>query len=145
MTVPTVYSELAALDLEPVIVLPRDISLRRAASAMATTSTTAVLIDGTPVRILTERDVVRAMASGRTGDDLAREVATPDPLVIPERGTVLEAAETMVHHHIGHLVIVDEELHPIAIVSARRVADALLCTLERPPWIGALRVALRIM
>ncbi len=86
----------------------------------------AVVSDyGRMIGILTERDILRAVA-GRTHSSEARvrEWMTPDPITAPPDMRVEEAARTMLAHGFRHLPVVDRD-GVVGVVSLRRVAGAL--------------------
>ena len=70
----------------------------------------AVVLDGGRlIGILTERDVLRAVA-GRvhSSDARVREWMTEDPIVAGEETTAAESLETMMMHGFRHLPIVED-------------------------------------
>ena len=85
----------------------------------------AVVLDGGRlIGILTERDVLRAVA-GRvhSSDARVREWMTEDPIVAGEETTAAESLETMLMHGFRHLPIV-EDGRVVGIVSMRDVMAA---------------------
>ena len=85
----------------------------------------AVVLDGGRlIGILTERDVLRAVA-GRvhSSDARVREWMTADPIVAGEETTAAESLETMMMHGFRHLPIV-EDGRVVGIVSSRDVMAA---------------------
>ena len=85
----------------------------------------AVVLDGGRlIGILTERDVLRAVA-GRvhSSDARVREWMTADPIVAGEETTAAESLETMMMHGFRHLPIV-EDGRVVGIVSIRDVMAA---------------------
>ena len=85
----------------------------------------AVVLDGGRlIGILTERDVLRAVA-GRvhSSDARVREWMTEDPIVAGEETTAAESLETMMMHGFRHLPIV-EDGRVVGIVSIRDVMAA---------------------
>jgi CBS domain-containing protein len=85
----------------------------------------AVVLDGGRlIGILTERDVLRAVA-GRvhSSDARVREWMTEDPIVAGEETTAAESLETMMMHGFRHLPIV-EDGRVVGIVSMRDVMAA---------------------
>ena len=83
----------------------------------------AVVLDyGRLIGILTERDLLRAVA-GRTHSSEARvrEWMTADPVCASESTPAAEAAQTMLEQGFRHLPVVEDE-QAVGIVSIRDVA-----------------------
>ncbi len=103
-------------------IAPED-TLAEAAQSMADQNVgSAVVLDhGRLIGILTERDLLRAMA-GRVhpSEGRVREWMTGDPVVAAESTTAAEAARTMLEHGFRHLPVVDGE-RTLGIVSLRDV------------------------
>ena len=80
-----------------------------------------VLEHGRLIGILTERDLMRAVA-GRvhSSDARVREWMTGDPVVASETTSAGEAARTMLEHGFRHLPVVEED-RMLGIVSLRDV------------------------
>jgi CBS domain-containing protein len=101
--------------------------LAEAARRMHDRSVGAVLvIEQERVRgILTERDVLRAVALGRVeGTDVAQWM-TRDPETIEPSDTTALAASIMIHGGFRHLPVVDG-LAPVGIVSIRDLMRVVL-------------------
>jgi CBS domain-containing protein len=105
-----------------VSVAPED-TLGEAAQLMAEQNVgSAVALDhGRLIGIVTERDLLRAMA-GRVhpSDGRVREWMTADPIVASPSTTTNEAARLMLEHGFRHLPVVDGE-RTLGIVSLRDV------------------------
>jgi CBS domain-containing protein len=83
----------------------------------------AVVTDyGRLIGILTERDVLRAVA-GRvhSSEATVREWMTPDPVTVSQDTTAEEAAQIMLEKDFRHLPVVEGE-RAIGVVSIRDVA-----------------------
>jgi CBS domain-containing protein len=109
-----------------VTVAPED-TLGEVAQKMveAKTGSVAVLDYGRLVGILTERDMLKAMA-GRvlTSDARAREWMTADPITAEPDLSLEEAQSIMLSHGFRHLPVV-ERGGVVGIVSLRRVVAAI--------------------
>jgi CBS domain-containing protein len=109
-----------------VSVAPED-TLGEAAQKMveAKTGAVAVLDFGRLVGVLTERDMLKAMA-GRilTSDARAREWMTPDPITATPDTPLEDAQETMLSHGFRHLPVM-EGSRVVGIVSLRRCVAAM--------------------
>ncbi len=49
----------------------------------------------------------------------ARDVMTPDPVTLDADSSMIDVAVTMKNHHIGDVILVDAERHPVGIVTDR--------------------------
>ena len=79
----------------------------------------AVVLSGDSVSgILTERDVLRAVATGRVEGTLVAAWMTRDPETIETSETTSHAAAVMIHGGFRHLPVV-EDGKPVGIVSIR--------------------------
>ena len=79
----------------------------------------AIVLSGDTVSgILTERDVLRAVATGRVEGTLVAAWMTRDPETIEASETTSQAAAVMIHGGFRHLPVVDGG-KPIGIVSIR--------------------------
>lgn len=85
-----------------------DTTLRDCARVMANESIGAVLVHGPhgPAGVLTERDIVAALAEGAHADrDRARDFMTADIDGVPETTSITEAAREMLRNEIRHLAM----------------------------------------
>jgi len=80
---------------------------------------------GRMIGILTERDLMRAMA-GRvhTSEARVREWMTEDPVTVPPDTPLDEASQTMLDRNFRHLPVV-EDGRVVGVVSLRRVVAAM--------------------
>jgi CBS domain-containing protein len=88
-----------------------DESLPQVAQRMVERDVGAVIVmeAETLVGILTERDVLRAVAAGITGDTLVSEWMTRDPETMEPSDTTAHAAVLMIHGGFRHLPLVEGE------------------------------------
>lgn len=104
-------------------------TLRGAATALADNLVGALVV-GHPedvVGIVSERDLVRAVAEGLdVDDDRVRDVMSEPVETIDEDATIAEAARKMLRDEIRHLVVVDDGGTAIGIVSMRDVLAAAM-------------------
>jgi CBS domain-containing protein len=79
---------------------------------------------GRMIGILTERDLLRAMA-GRvhTSEARVREWMTEDPVTVPPETSLEDASQLMLERNFRHLPVVDGG-RVVGVVSMRRVVQA---------------------
>jgi len=71
------------------------------------------------VGVISERDIIRAIASGRTLTIPVDEVCTKRVITVHGNSDVAEAAKAMNKNKIRHVVVVDGNGKPIGVVSMR--------------------------
>ena len=116
MTELSTVAEVMARDL---LMVEQTTSLVGAAVAMTGRSVGAVLVvaDGRLTGILTERDVLRAVASGSIDGNVA-DWMTRSPETVDTDETTQQAAVVMIHGGFRHLPVIDGG-RPVGIVSIR--------------------------
>ena len=105
-----------------ITVAPED-TLGEVAERMTGKNVGAVIVKdhGRLIGILTERDMLRAMAARvHTSDARVRSFMTLDPITAPPDMDLEEAAKVMLDHGFRHLPVLDGET-VMGIVSLRRV------------------------
>jgi len=75
--------------------------------------------DGQLVGVISERDIIRVIASGRTLSTPVMEVCTKNVVTVRANSDVAEAAKAMNRHRIRHVVVVDDSDKPVGVVSMR--------------------------
>ena len=112
---------------KPVIVIGKNNTIREAAKEMVEKGVGSLVVvdeEGKVVGIITERDVVRAVADGKDLETPVSEIMTPDVLTVSPETSVLKAIEMMKMHNVRHLpVATDEEV--VGMVSLRDLAFAV--------------------
>ena len=111
---------------EFITVAPED-TLGEVAAKMTGLNVGAVVVKdfGRLVGILTERDMLKAMAARvHTSEARVRQWMTADPVTASPDLPVEEASQIMLDHGFRHLVVVDGS-QVLGIVSLRRVVAAL--------------------
>ncbi|MFI9628247.1 cyclic nucleotide-binding/CBS domain-containing protein [Streptomyces sp. NPDC052042] len=102
-------------------------TLRQAARLMSVRRVGAAVVldqDHSGLGILTERDILDAVGSGRNPDvETAAAHTTTDVVFAAPTWTLEEAAEAMTHGGFRHLIVLDDR-GPVGIVSVR---DILRC------------------
>jgi signal-transduction protein with cAMP-binding, CBS, and nucleotidyltransferase domain len=133
----------ADLQLAPPVWLDEHATLLDVARMM-TSAGVSVVIVGRDAAIVTERDLVRALACDRAHDVLAVQVATHDTLRCPPSRSVVGALAEMLQSGLRHLVIVDPCGVPSAVLTLGAAAAAVLEASAVPTWLSALRIVLRV-
>jgi CBS domain-containing protein len=85
-----------------------------------------VLDAGRPVGIMTERDLMRAVARGLHGDAVVAEYMTTDPETIEPDDTTQHAAVLMIHGGFRHLPVVEGD----DVVGILSIRDLMRIALE---------------
>ena len=103
-----------------VFAVARGLRLREAATQMAERGVgAAIVLDGERlIGILTERDVLRAVASDRDASATVDDCMTRHPEVVEPSDTTDHAAALMIHGGFRHLPVVDGD-RVVGIVSIR--------------------------
>ena len=101
--------------------------LRDAAKKMNENNVGSVVVvdDGKVVGILTERDLVRAVASGVPLDAPVGRIASRN-LITARRGeSILTVGMKMIEHQIRHIPVVDDDGKVVGVLSIRDVLRQL--------------------
>jgi CBS domain-containing protein len=117
-----------------------DDTLAEAARKMWKQQTGSLLVmdDDDLVGILTERDILKAVASGAKMDDVRiSEVMTKDLLTVGPQASLREAAKIMADRWIRHLPVVDGG-KVVGVLSQRDLAGVLAGALNEPEALTAL-------
>jgi signal-transduction protein with cAMP-binding, CBS, and nucleotidyltransferase domain len=133
----------ADVELGQTVVLASTASVGDAARALLVHGCGAVLVGGTEA-ILTEHDIVRAVAHGRDDGSPAALIATPHPLAVHCHTTIVEALTMMLRMGVRSLVVVDDHHQAIGILGMPTALDAILSPIDGPTWLPALRLALQV-
>jgi CBS domain-containing protein len=117
-----------------------DDTLTEAARKMWNQQTGSLLVmDGDDlVGILTERDILKAVAAGARLDEVRiSEVMTKDIITVGPQTTLREAAKNMADRWIRHLPVVDGG-KVVGVISQRDLAGVLAGALNEPEALTAL-------
>lgn len=120
---------MSAVTGDPVARVPRDATIADVARAMVACDVGAIVIgdDPRPTALVSERDVVRAVAAGRhTATDPATDVASTGLAWCDADATVDEVAAQMADRYIRH-VLVERDGRLAGIVSARDLLGVYSC------------------
>jgi CBS domain-containing protein len=110
------------------LVVEPSLPLSDAAERMATRNVGAVLVNegGRLVGILTERDILRAVARGLQEDTLVEHCMTRDPETLDPDDSTEHAAVLMIHGGFRHLPVMEGD----EIVGILSIRDLMSLTLE---------------
>jgi PAS domain S-box-containing protein len=127
-------SNLAQIIQRHPLTLPLETPIQAAIEAMNRTQSSCVLVTEQQrlVGILTERDVVRVVASGvgLQTTNLAEGMTNPVfTLQESELEDIVEVSRQLQQHHVRHLPIVDQHEQPIGIVTVTSI-QRVLCELS---------------
>ena len=75
--------------------------------------------DSKLVGVISERDIIRVIASGRSLNVAVDEVCTRGVVTVRAGSDVAEAAKAMNKNRIRHVVVVDDKDKPLGVVSMR--------------------------
>ena len=117
-------------DLPPgrLLSVPPDERLSEVARQMRVedSDSVAVMVEGRLVGIITERDLVRAIADGvNPKQATAGVIMTPDPVTAGAEEDVSVVALRMMSLGVRHLPVVDAGGNPIGLLSARNLVAVL--------------------
>lgn len=133
----------AAMRLPPPVWLDEHATLQDVARMMTSAAVSAVIV-GRDAAIVTERDLVGALARGEPPGTRAVEIATHDTTRYPQGGAVVGALAEMLQAGVRHLVIVDADAVPCAVLPLSAAAAFVLDAASVPTWVSALRIVLRV-
>ena len=113
---------IAMLTGDSVVRVPADATLADVAKALADGELGAVVVgnDIRPAALVSERDVVRAVAAGRDPAEVkALDVASTDLVWCDVESSVDEVAGKMMDRYIRHVLVEEQDGTLVGIVSAR--------------------------
>jgi CBS domain-containing protein len=121
------------------LVLRRDATLREAVRVMADHNIGLLPIvddEGRPLAVISERDVVRALAAGASLDSPVLATARRRPLItVTPDADIYEAMVKMRRGGVRHLLVVDREGRLVGVVSIRDfMRDDVLAYLGFKAW-----------
>ena len=132
-----------AIRLPPPLWLDDEATVRDVAGIMCRAGISAVII-GPDASIVTERDVVRALAEGDVPDAAAIRFASAGTLTVGLATPVVDALARMLHAGVRHAVVVDALGVPCAVLPLAAAAAVVLDASDVPNWLSALRIVLRL-
>jgi CBS domain-containing protein len=126
--------------IEPVWRVEPSLRLSEAARLLVESEVDTLWVDTTPPCELTALDIVGALGH-ELGPDASVADAARTLLAVDAETLVEDAVSTMVQSRRRSLVVIDRGGTVLGVV---RLSVALAVLLHGPPWLGALRIALRI-
>lgn len=91
--------------------------------------------------IVSERDIVRAVAESLPLDEPVENVMAPDPFVVDPEVSVADAASVMREQQVRHLPVVSSEGDFVGVISVRDLLSAAVRESRggpAPEWAGGL-------
>jgi CBS domain-containing protein len=121
------------------LVLQRNATLQETVRIMAERNVGLLPIvddEGRPLAVISERDVIKALAAGASLDDMALAAARREPLItVTPDVDVHEALVKMRRGGVRHLLVVDKEGRLVGVVSIRDfMRDDVLSYLGFKAW-----------
>jgi CBS domain-containing protein len=132
---------------KPLLTITSDKTILDAARMMVSNNTGFLVIlkpaDQTElVGVISERDIIRALASEMSLDTKASDVGTRNVVTVRAKADVAEAAKAMNRNRIRHVVVVDDYEKPVGVVSMRDLVGeratlkAILQSHEKEVFLG---------
>ena len=143
LSVTHLHSPVGDLVSRPAVHVSRDDSITHVAQIMWANGVSAVLVGTGHGSIVTEHDLVAAVASDCPSDVRIDEVATVSPVSVPSDTDIVDAAALMLNEDVRHLIV---EFHDGSdgVVSIREISAALLQAAKPDVWLSALRIKVPI-
>jgi CBS domain-containing protein len=124
----------AELALQAAVCVPERASLAEAALGMKDHAVSSVFFGGPPYRILTERDLTRALATGKSPQSPAADAASSHLVAAAPTLRVGRAAASMVRNGIRHLPVVNADGLVIGVLDMEAVFRILLRQADLTMW-----------
>ena len=121
---PDVHITIADLRLPAPVSVPRTATVGEAAGAMRNAGVSCVLVGEEPSWVVTERDLVGALAAGRGPAAAVAEVSSTAPVWVTPGTHLPDGFRMMARHRVRHLVVVAEDGRPCAVVALEDLLPA---------------------
>lgn len=121
---------LGSLDLGPLTIVSELDSLEFVAETFVRRGTSCAMLNESPFRVVTERDLAAAWAQNRSATDNVALIASDNPYWASLETTVAEAAALMMRVGIRHLVVLDFDGRPTGVVSMIELFSILVHSQE---------------
>ncbi|GAB4138491.1 CBS domain-containing protein [Thermopirellula anaerolimosa] len=118
----------ARLVTAPAVSVTPDMALNRVLEVMRDYRVSAVTLEdsGKTVGIFTERDALRAMASGEDGGEPIRRFASPCPLMVTKSEPISQAVSKMSANGYRHLPLADDDGRVVGMVDVMSIISWLV-------------------
>ncbi len=126
----TFYETISKMKLAKVVTVKENETIKSIVNTLVTRNIGSIIVvhdDNTVAGILTERDVMLKLAlNNDLADHPVSEIMTEEPLCLHKEDEIAYILNNM---HVGgyrHIPIVDDNNHPISVVSIRCVMDYII-------------------
>lgn len=133
---------LDSLELEQPIVVPSDATVQTVAQAMWRAKRSTVVVG--PWTVVTERDIARAVAHGRSPTTPAAAIAGQTAAIVSSHTDVVKALATMLSEHVTEVVVTDGDLNVTGILTLGDAVESTLRHADTLASVAALREALGV-
>src|SRR5579875_2398671 len=113
--------ELGSLPLRSVVRVRAGSSLREVAATLLREGVSCALVGDSNHELVTERDLTRAIATGRGPNDPVESVVVRMPVWATTTSEVADAAAMMLEHGVRHLVVLRIDGTVAGVVSMRQI------------------------
>jgi CBS domain-containing protein len=131
----------------PLVTIPTGTTILEAAKIMVENNIGLLVVSDAKditklAGVISERDVMKAIASGREMNALVDELSSKRVVTAKASSDVAEAAKAMNKNRIRHVVVVDDQGKPVGVVSMRDLVGeratltAILQSHEKEVFIG---------
>jgi signal-transduction protein with cAMP-binding, CBS, and nucleotidyltransferase domain len=138
---PVCETVVADVAIDPIVRVSSQATLVDLVRVLAHVAAGIVVVESEELAIVTEHDVVVALAEGQPADTPAAEIAHDGMLAVPPSTPLTVALDRMLHAGVLALVVVDAPRHRLGLVTLHSVIGALAAPM---PWVGALQLALHL-
>jgi signal-transduction protein with cAMP-binding, CBS, and nucleotidyltransferase domain len=136
-------TELRDLRLWPAIRVPNDTTIRGVARVMRQADSSTVLVGDDGASLVTERDLVDALAQGRDPEGPIGDVAQRNPFWAPAGLQLAEAAALMVRFGVRHLIVRYPD-GSAGVLSMRDAFGVLVRHIDPVRWLERFRQSLHL-
>ncbi len=133
---------LDSLELDQPIVVASDATVQTVAQAMLRAKRSTVVVG--PWTVVTERDIARAVALGRSPTTPAAAIVGQSAAVVSDHTDVVKALATMLSEHVTEVVVTDADLQVTGILTLGDAIELTLRNADTLTSVSALREALGI-
>lgn len=134
------WSPIVSLCVDAAPGVDPEAGLGEVAARLGELGVSALLVGGGP-GIVTERDLVRALASGAGPEAPVAAHSTGHAIAVTGSTPIVEVAALMLNERLRHIVVRHED--GTGVVSLRDVAAVLLSSVDHRLWLASLRVSVQ--